>query len=45
MAEEEPFGARIGRSVGSWGSIVAPVTVLTAMLFYFGYVSARSQYA
>jgi hypothetical protein len=25
-------------------SIVTPVTVITALLFYFGYVSARSQY-
>jgi hypothetical protein len=27
-----------------FGSIVAPTTVLTAVLFYFGYVSARAEY-
>jgi hypothetical protein len=26
------------------GSIIAPTTVLTAVLFYFGYVSARAEY-
>jgi hypothetical protein len=30
--------------VGSWVSIIAPISVLSALLFYFGYVSSRAQY-
>lgn len=33
------------RWVSFAAGIVTPVTLLTALLFYFGYVSARSQYA
>jgi hypothetical protein len=32
------------RWIGAWVSVVAPASLLSALLFYFGYVSARSQY-
>ncbi len=32
------------RWVSFAAGIVTPVTLITALLFYFGYVSARSQY-
>src|SRR4051794_20438564 len=31
-------------AVSSIGSVVAPVTLLSALLFYFGYASSRAQY-
>jgi hypothetical protein len=40
-------GDRISQ-VGKWlslgGSIIAPATLITALLFYFGYVSSRAQF-
>ncbi|WP_306829837.1 hypothetical protein [Catenuloplanes nepalensis] len=30
--------------IGTWAGVIAPVSVLSALLFYFGYVSARAQY-
>ena len=30
--------------VSSWASLAAPATSISALLFYFGYVSARAQY-
>ena len=33
-----------GRWLSLGGSIVAPATLITALLFYFGYVSSRAQY-
>ncbi|MDR7275775.1 hypothetical protein [Catenuloplanes atrovinosus] len=36
--------SRLPEWIGTWGSVIAPVSVLTAVLFYFGYVSSRSQY-
>lgn len=44
MAEETPAGSQLERWIRSGASIVAPATVLSALMFYFGYVSARSQY-
>ncbi len=38
-------GARIEQWISTGASIVAPATVLSALLFYFGYVASRSQYA
>ena len=45
VADEELPGSRVERWVSVGATIVAPVTVLSALLFYFGYVSSRSQYA
>ncbi|MEN3361178.1 MAG: hypothetical protein V7637_5160 [Mycobacteriales bacterium] len=41
---DEPARGRVERWVSFAGTIVAPVTLLSALLFYFGYVSSRSQY-
>ncbi|MCA5894190.1 hypothetical protein LEP48_12650 [Isoptericola sp. NEAU-Y5] len=41
--EAERAGA-LGRLWTLVGSVVAPATLVTAVLFYFGYVSSRSQY-
>ena len=41
MADER---SQVERWVSFATGIVAPVTVLSALLFYFGYVSSRSQY-
>lgn len=43
VGEERPDN-RFEHWVNFAASIVAPVTVLSAVLFYFGYVSARAQY-
>lgn len=43
MAEETERN-RLERWLSVVSSVVAPVTLLTALLFYFGYVSARAQY-
>ena len=45
MADEELPGSQVERWISFGATIVAPVTVLGALLFYFGYVSSRSQYA
>jgi len=44
MAEEHPAAGRLERLVESGKAIVPPLTLLTALLFYFGYVSARARY-
>jgi hypothetical protein len=36
--------ARLERVASSAASIVAPLSVITALLFYFGYASSRAQY-
>jgi hypothetical protein len=43
MAEEQP-DSQLERWVSFGTTIIAPVTVLSALLFYFGYVSSRTQY-
>jgi hypothetical protein len=42
-SDEEP-GGRLFRLLGAWATVIAPATVLSTLLFYFGYVSSRSQY-
>ncbi len=42
MAEDQ---GQWERWLGIGATIIAPATVLTALLFYFGYVSSRAQYA
>ena len=42
MAEGE--GGRLERWLSIGGSIVAPATAISTLLFYFGYVSSRAQY-
>jgi hypothetical protein len=44
MADDTPALTRLERLVSSAASVVAPLTVLTALLFYFGYASSRAQY-
>lgn len=40
----EGAGGRLERWLSIGGSIIAPATAITALLFYFGYVSSRAQY-
>ena len=42
---DAPLGSQVDRWVSIGATIVAPATVLGTLLFYFGYVSSRSQYA
>ena len=42
MADGE--GGRLERWLSVGGSIVAPATAISTLLFYFGYVSSRAQY-
>ena len=44
MSVTDSPGGRLVRWIGSWATVIAPATVLGALLFYFGYISARSQY-
>ncbi len=44
VAEESTVPGRIERLVDAGKSVLPPLTLLTALLFYFGYVSARAQY-
>ncbi|SEN25749.1 hypothetical protein [Cryobacterium luteum] len=41
---ERENAARFERGLNVLGSIIAPATLLGALLFYFGYVSSRAQY-
>src|ERR1700722_13593754 len=45
MADDRPSGSQLGQWLSTGASIVAPVTLLSALLFYFGYVSSASEYA
>lgn len=45
MTEDGPSESRIERWINIGVTIVAPTTLLGALLFYFGYVSSRAQYA
>lgn len=45
MSDDRPPSARLEQWVNVGATIIAPATVLSALLFYFGYVSSRSQYA
>jgi hypothetical protein len=44
VAEQERSGGRLPQWLVSWASIVTPASILSALLFYFGYASARAQY-
>jgi hypothetical protein len=44
VANDEPSPTRLERLLGSAASVVAPLSVLSALLFYFGYASSRAQY-
>ena len=45
MADEgSPDRSQLARWVSFGATIIAPATVLSAVLFYFGYVSSRAQY-
>ncbi len=45
MADEQPAQrGQLERLISFGATIVAPTTVLSAVLFYFGYVSSRAQY-
>lgn len=41
MADE---GGGLPRWIGTWASVIAPASLLSTVLFYFGYVSSRAQY-
>jgi hypothetical protein len=43
-AHEEDRISQLGKWLSLGGSIIAPATLITALLFYFGYVSSRAQY-
>ena len=45
MATDKPAGAQFEQWASLIGTIAAPITVLGAVLFYFGYVSSASEYA
>ena len=45
MADDRPSASQLGQWISTGASIVAPVTLLSALLFYFGYVSSSSEYA
>jgi hypothetical protein len=40
----EPPGRQVERWLGVATSVIAPATLLSGLLFYFGYVSSRAQY-
>ena len=44
MADDASTFARLERVVSSTASVVAPLSLITALLFYFGYASSRAQY-
>jgi hypothetical protein len=44
MADDDAPATRIERLISWAASVVAPLSVLTAVLFYFGYASSRAQY-
>ena len=45
MAADKSAGAQLEQWASLIGTIAAPITVLGALLFYFGYVSSASEYA
>nr|WP_296076144.1 hypothetical protein [uncultured Actinoplanes sp.] len=42
-AAESPDG--LATKLGQWGAVIAPTTVATAMLLYFGYIATRARFA
>jgi hypothetical protein len=45
VTDNRPAVTRVEQWVSIGATVIAPTTVLGAMLFYFGYVASRSQYA
>jgi len=45
VSDDKSTASQVERWISVGATIVAPVTVIGALLFYFGYVSSRSQYA
>src|ERR687884_2215169 len=45
MADADAPGTRLERLISWAASVVAPLSVLTAVLFYFGYASSYAEYA
>ena len=45
MSDDTAPGTRLEQWISIGTTIVAPATLIGALLFYFGYVSSRSQYA
>lgn len=45
MADDKSAGTQLEQWASLVGTIAAPITVLSAVLFYFGYVSSASEYA
>ncbi len=45
MTDDKPTGTQLEQWVSIGATIIAPVTVLGALLFYFGYVSSAAEYA
>ena len=44
MSDSAASGGQLPRWISASATIIAPASVLSALLFYFGYVSSRSQY-
>jgi len=44
MADEDGTAGQVQRWLGVATTVIAPATLLSALLFYFGYVSSRAQY-
>src|SRR5215207_3006727 len=44
VPEEKPLSAQLERWLGLLGSVIAPASLIGALLFYFGYVSSRAQF-
>jgi hypothetical protein len=45
VTDDRPSGSQLEHWISIGATIVAPVTVVGALLFYFGYVSSASEYA
>jgi hypothetical protein len=45
VTDDKPLGTQVQQWVSFGASVIAQVTVISALLFYFGYVSSRSEYA
>ncbi len=44
MADDDPELPRVVQTLSSISSVVAPLSLVSALLFYFGYAAARAQY-
>jgi hypothetical protein len=41
---EASLGSALAQRLGPWTTLIAPVSLISALLFYFGYASSRAQY-